>query len=61
MVDDHFSMTGTVDILESIANGTGPSRAMVALGYAGWGPGQIEDENGCERVVVGASGSRSCV
>ena len=44
MVDDHFSMTGTVDILESIANGTGPSRAMVALGYAGWGPGQIEDE-----------------
>lgn len=39
-----FSMTATVDILQDIARGAGPHRALLALGYAGWGPGQLESE-----------------
>lgn len=38
------AMTATKDILVEIARGTGPARALTALGYAGWGPGQLEDE-----------------
>jgi putative transcriptional regulator len=37
-------MTATVDILQAIAAGEGPSSSLLALGYAGWGPGQLEDE-----------------
>jgi putative transcriptional regulator len=43
-VDDAVSMTATLDVLEHIAKGTGPRRSMLALGYAGWGPGQLESE-----------------
>ena len=43
-VDDRFGMTATLDILEDIAHGRGPVRALMALGYAGWGPGQLEGE-----------------
>lgn len=43
-VNDEISMTATVDILEDIAMGCGPDRALLALGYAGWGPGQLEGE-----------------
>ena len=43
-VDDRFGMTATLDILEDIARGTGPASSMLALGYSGWGPGQLEDE-----------------
>ncbi len=43
-VDDSFGMTATLDVLEDIARGTGPSDALLALGYSGWGPGQLEDE-----------------
>ena len=43
-VTDSFSMTATLDILEDIAVGTGPERALMMLGYAGWGPGQLESE-----------------
>ncbi len=43
-VDGTFGMTATVDILEAIVHGTGPSRSILALGYAGWGPGQLEQE-----------------
>jgi putative transcriptional regulator len=43
-IDDGIAMTITMDILKAIANGSGPERAMVALGYAGWGPGQLERE-----------------
>jgi len=43
-VDERFNMTATVDVLEAIAHGTGPNKALLALGYAGWGPGQLEDE-----------------
>lgn len=41
-----ISMTATRDALEDIAAGTGPRHAMLALGYAGWGPGQLEYEIG---------------
>ena len=43
-VSDMFSMTATLDILEDIATGQGPDRALMMLGYAGWGPGQLENE-----------------
>lgn len=39
-----IGMTATLDILRDIAEGDGPARALLALGYAGWGPGQLEDE-----------------
>ncbi len=43
-VDDQFGMTATLDILEDIARGEGPAALVMALGYAGWGPGQLESE-----------------
>lgn len=43
-VDEGFAMTATMDILEDLAQGRGPLKAMIALGYAGWGPGQLEGE-----------------
>ena len=43
-VDDGFAMTATLDVLESIAQGGGPSKRLIVLGYAGWGPGQLEEE-----------------
>ncbi|MFK7938118.1 MAG: YqgE/AlgH family protein [Roseovarius sp.] len=43
-VDDQFAMTATLDILEDLAQGRGPLKALIALGYAGWGPGQLEGE-----------------
>lgn len=43
-VDDLISLTATVDILRDIADGDGPRRCLLALGYSGWGPGQLEQE-----------------
>jgi len=43
-VGDRWVLTGTIDILRAIAQGRGPSRWIAALGYAGWGPGQLEGE-----------------
>ena len=43
-VDDRFSMTATLDILDAIARGVGPERSLLTLGYSGWGPGQLESE-----------------
>ena len=43
-IDDGVSLTATVDILKAIAGGKGPDRAILALGYAGWRPGQLESE-----------------
>lgn len=43
-VSPRFGMTATVDVLREIAQGTGPSRALLALGYVGWAPGQLEAE-----------------
>jgi putative transcriptional regulator len=43
-VTPHIGLTASRDVLEAIANGAGPERSLVALGYAGWGPGQLEQE-----------------
>lgn len=43
-VDGLGAMTGTIDVLRAIAEGRGPSRFLVALGYAGWGAGQLDEE-----------------
>jgi putative transcriptional regulator len=43
-VSDDFAMTATIDILQDMAKGEGPKRSLLALGYAGWGPGQLESE-----------------
>lgn len=39
-----YGMTATTDILEALARGGGPANALLALGYSGWGPGQLEAE-----------------
>ena len=41
---DGVALTATIDILRAIASGEGPRRHLLALGYAGWGPGQLDDE-----------------
>jgi putative transcriptional regulator len=43
-VGSGVSLTVTVDILRAIANGSGPDRSILALGYAAWSPGQLENE-----------------
>lgn len=43
-VIDGVNLTATVDVLEEIGQGQGPSRRLVLLGYAGWGVGQLEGE-----------------
>ncbi|MEX2450745.1 MAG: YqgE/AlgH family protein [Rhodospirillales bacterium] len=43
-VDEKVALTATVDILKAIAGGTGPHQSLLALGYAGWGPGQLDGE-----------------
>ncbi|MBL4613723.1 MAG: YqgE/AlgH family protein [Magnetovibrio sp.] len=44
VVDDDVALTGTMDILQAIAEGHGPKERILALGYAGWGPGQLDNE-----------------
>jgi putative transcriptional regulator len=43
-IGDGVCLTATLDILRAIAKGGGPSKAVLALGYAGWASGQLEDE-----------------
>lgn len=43
-VSPQIGITGTVDILRAISEGGGPSKSIFALGYAGWGPGQLDAE-----------------
>src|SRR5436190_3039127 len=43
-IDDGICLTATLDILKAIARGNGPRSAILALGYAGWAPGQLENE-----------------
>ncbi len=43
-IHDGICLTATLEILRAIAEDRGPSRAMLALGYAGWAPGQLEHE-----------------
>jgi putative transcriptional regulator len=43
-IDKGICLTATLDILKAIARGKGPANAVLALGYAGWAPGQLEKE-----------------
>ena len=43
-IDEGVCLTATLDILKAIARGNGPASAILALGYAGWAPGQLEHE-----------------
>ena len=43
-VDDGVALTATLDILKEMAAGGGPRKSLLALGYAGWGPGQLDAE-----------------
>ncbi|NNM77621.1 hypothetical protein HJG53_11940 [Sphingomonas sp. ID1715] len=43
-VDGRFALTNTVDVLRAIAEGKGPRKWLAALGYAGWGEGQLDEE-----------------
>ncbi|MEM9168006.1 MAG: YqgE/AlgH family protein [Planctomycetota bacterium] len=43
-VGEVLALTSSRDILEALAQGDGPDRAVLALGYAGWAPGQLEEE-----------------
>jgi putative transcriptional regulator len=44
MVDDQVALTASLDVLKAIADGGGPRQGLLALGYAGWGPGQLDQE-----------------
>lgn len=68
VIDPQFAMTATVDILRDIAHGSGPAHSLLALGYAGWGAGQLDQEildNGWltvpadEGLVFGAEGDKA--
>ncbi len=43
-IEQGICLTATLDILKAIARGKGPANAVLALGYAGWAPGQLENE-----------------
>lgn len=43
-VTDHTALTASLDVLKAIAEGGGPREGLLALGYAGWGPGQLDNE-----------------
>lgn len=44
VVSDEICVTTSKDILEAIATGNGPDESLIALGYAGWAGGQLEQE-----------------
>ncbi len=44
IVTDNIALSATTDILRAIASGEGPTRSLMALGYAGWGEGQLDEE-----------------
>ncbi len=43
-VNEQLALTASLDVLKAIAEGGGPREGLLALGYAGWGPGQLETE-----------------
>lgn len=44
VIEDDIALTATVDVLKAIARGEGPAQRVLALGYAGWAPGQLDAE-----------------
>jgi putative transcriptional regulator len=44
VIDEDIALTATIDVLKAIANGSGPRQRVLALGYAGWGAGQLDAE-----------------
>lgn len=44
LIDGKVGLTATIDILKTIADGEGPDNSLLALGYAGWAPGQLDQE-----------------
>ena len=52
-VTDEIAMTGTLDVIEDLVEGTGPDVALICLGYCGWGPGQLESEIAQNAWLVG--------
>ncbi len=44
VIDDAVAVTSTLDVLQAIADGSGPRQRIVVLGYAGWSPGQLDAE-----------------
>ena len=43
-ISNGICLTSTIDIIQAIADGRGPQHSMTAIGYSGWGPGQLEFE-----------------
>jgi putative transcriptional regulator len=43
-VTDEVAFTTSIDVLEAVAKGNGPKQMLVSIGYAGWSPGQLEEE-----------------
>jgi putative transcriptional regulator len=44
LVDGQVALTSTIEVLRAIGRGEGPRRSLLVLGYAGWGPGQLDAE-----------------
>ena len=58
LVNDEIDLTATIDVLRAIATGEGPQKCLLALGYAGWGAGQLDTEikqNGWLHVAADSS------
>jgi len=57
-VTENTGVTSSRDILEAIVQGAGPDKTFITLGYAGWGPGQLEEEIAANAWLSGPASSR---